>query len=87
MASGNADAVVLKNWFSAKNAPDGAHLVALARHSDAVLETFLLLAGRKDLVAAKVFADTRQKVQRMLKLLADIHLEKGKGATTSNDAR
>jgi hypothetical protein len=77
----------VKNWFTAKNAPDGAHLVALARHSDAVLETFLLLAGRKDLLTAKIFGDTRDKVQQMLQLLADMRPEKSEEGAKNKNAR
>lgn len=36
----------VKNWFDARNAPSGHHLVTLARHSDHVLGVFLVLAGR-----------------------------------------
>ena len=66
----------VKNWFSAKNAPAGRHLVTLMRHSDEVLETFLLLAGRKDLLTAKKFSDAQRIVQKMMEFLADLHAEK-----------
>ena len=36
----------MKNWFDAKNGPSGEFLIALCAHSDEVLETFLLMAGR-----------------------------------------
>ena len=42
----------VKNWFSGCYGPNGNHLVALARNSDEVLNTFLAMAGRPDLVAA-----------------------------------
>jgi hypothetical protein len=69
----HANERAVKNWFEAKNAPAGRHLISLVRHSDAMLETFLLLAGRKDLVTVKKFSDVREKVQEMLHLLADLH--------------
>lgn len=36
----------VKYWFSGERGPSGDHLVALARHSDAVLYVVLALAGR-----------------------------------------
>ena len=36
----------VKHWFSGTHGPNGDHLVALARHSDAVLVCFLLAANR-----------------------------------------
>ncbi|PRD43141.1 hypothetical protein C5748_13125 [Phyllobacterium phragmitis] len=39
----------VKHWFAASHAPSGYHLVAIARHSDAVLMCFLLAAGRPQL--------------------------------------
>lgn len=61
-----------KNWFAAKNAPNGQNLVDLMRHSDEVLETVLLLAGRVDLAKAKKLSDTKRKLQEMLALLDEI---------------
>lgn len=68
----HANERAVKNWFEAKNAPAGPHLISLVRHSDAMLETFLLLAGRKDLLTVKKFSDVRQKLREMLRLLADL---------------
>lgn len=36
----------VKYWFSGERGPSGDHLIALARHSDAVLYVFLSLADR-----------------------------------------
>lgn len=38
-----------KNWWEAKNAPRGAHLVILARESDAVMKDLILLAERPEM--------------------------------------
>ena len=46
----------VRNWFEAKNGPTGAHLVDLMQHSDRVLETMLLLAGRGDASRAVMLA-------------------------------
>ena len=36
----------VKYWFSGERGPSGDHLIALVRHSDAVLYVLLALAGR-----------------------------------------
>jgi hypothetical protein len=56
----------VKNWFAAKNAPNAEFLIALCRHSDEVLETFLLLAGRNDHVKVRKLVDLKKKVREML---------------------
>jgi len=40
------------NWLLARNGPSGTALVVLMRHSDAVTEAVLALAGRNDQSAA-----------------------------------
>lgn len=62
----------VKNWFSAKNGPTGQHLVDLVRNSDEVLEAVLLMSGRQELVVAKKFADAKQVLLKMLKLIGDL---------------
>lgn len=47
-----ANEKTVKNWFSGTYGPSGAHLIALTRHSDEVLGTFLALAGREHLMVA-----------------------------------
>ncbi|CTQ34423.1 hypothetical protein [Jannaschia rubra] len=47
-----ANEKTVKNWFSGTYGPSGVHLIALARHSDEVLSTFLAMAGREDLMVA-----------------------------------
>ena len=39
----------VKHWFAGTHGPNGQHLIALARHSDAVVVYFLLAAGRPSL--------------------------------------
>lgn len=60
----------VKNWFEAKNAPSGANLVRLAQHSDEVLEAFLLMAGRKELLSAKILVDARDTLAGMLETIS-----------------
>lgn len=59
-----------KNWFDAKNAPNGALLVRLLEHSDDVLECVLKMAHRDDLLKAKKIQDTRRE---LLELLSELH--------------
>lgn len=59
----------VKNWLSGSSGPSGEHLVALAHHSDEVLDAILRLAGREQvLLAMKVF-DARDKLIEALELL------------------
>jgi hypothetical protein len=39
----------VKHWFAGTHGPSGQHLIALARHSDAVVIYFLLAADRPSL--------------------------------------
>lgn len=68
----NANERAVKNWFLAKNAPRGAHLIALMRHSDEILETVLILAGREELLTAKKLADALQQLENLLKTISDL---------------
>lgn len=47
----------VKNWLSGVSGPNGQHLVDLIRHSDEVLDILLLMAGRKQIAAAKKLVD------------------------------
>src|SRR4051794_41593469 len=57
-----------KNWILGRYAPCGRHLVALAQHSDQVLNAILSMAGREDLLLAVKVEDLR----RMVAELADV---------------
>jgi hypothetical protein len=63
-----ADERTIKNWFSGTNGPSGAHLVALFRHSDAVLDACLRLAGRERIIANRKLIETREKLKELLTL-------------------
>jgi hypothetical protein len=56
----------VKNWFNGINGPSGEFLLLLCRHSDSVLETFLMLSGHGDLVKVKKFGDVKTKLNEML---------------------
>lgn len=62
----------VKNWFAAKNAPSGEFIVALCRHSDEVLEAFLLMAGREKQVKAKKIVDAMNRLREVLVLLDEL---------------
>ena len=51
-----------KNWILGRYAPCGRHLVALAQHSDQVLNAILSMADRQDLLLAPKMEDLRRKV-------------------------
>ena len=69
VAHSGANERAVRNWFEGKNAPSGEYLVELARHSDDVLEAFLQMAGRNDILKAKLLADARSKLAEMLQLI------------------
>jgi hypothetical protein len=61
-----ANEKTVKNWFSGRYGPSGQHLVALARHSDEVLGTFLAMAGREDLMVATKLVAAEQAIMELL---------------------
>jgi hypothetical protein len=65
----------VRNWFDAKNGPNGEFLIALCRHSDQVLETFLLLAGRTAHVKAKKIVEAKQKLREILTLVSELEVD------------
>ena len=62
----------VRNWFDAKNGPSGEFLIALCRHSDQVLEAFLLLAGRTEHVKARKVVEAKQKLREILALINEL---------------
>lgn len=65
----------VRNWFEAKNGPNGEFSIALCRHSDQVLETFLLLAGRRDHLRAHSIVRAKDTLQKILGLLSEREAE------------
>lgn len=59
----------VKNWFAGRYAPNGYHLVTLARHCDEVMETILILSGRQDLLSTQKLSQARHKVLAALAML------------------
>ena len=65
----------VRNWFDAKNGPNGEFLIALCRHSNLVLETFLSLAGRTEHLKARKLVDAKLQLQEMLALIIELDSE------------
>ena len=59
----------VKNWFDAKNGPSGEFVITLCAHSDEVLETFLLMSGRREHVKAKKIVEATAKLREILVML------------------
>lgn len=52
--------------------PSGAHLIALSRHSDEVLGTFLVMAGREDLMVAIKLAAAEDAISELLEAVRQL---------------
>jgi len=61
-----ANEKTVKNWFSGVYGPRGAHLIALARHSDEVLATFLAMAGQENLMVAIKLVAAEEAIAELL---------------------
>ena len=72
MAITGAGERTVKNWFEGKNAPSGANLIKLMKHSDEVFETILILAGRENLLKAKKLIDAKDKLVEILDLILEL---------------
>lgn len=59
----------VKNWFSGAHGPSGEHLIALARHSDEVLDIFLMMADRRTAIIGIRVAEARSKLASALNLV------------------
>jgi hypothetical protein len=69
MAYTDAGERTVKNWFEARNGPNGENLIELIRHSDEVLEAVLVMAGRRDILAGKLLLDSRDTLVKMLGII------------------
>ncbi len=61
-----ANEKTVKNWFAGRYGPSGEHLVALSRHSDEVLGTFLAMAGRENLMVATKLVAAERAIAELL---------------------
>jgi hypothetical protein len=56
----------VRNWFEAKNGPNGEHLLRLISHSDEMLDSVLAMAGKRELTAGVQIAKARLALERAL---------------------
>ncbi|SCW76393.1 hypothetical protein SAMN02927924_02691 [Sphingobium faniae] len=59
----------VKHWLAGTHAPQGPHLLALMRHSDRILGTLLVAAGRRDILLAVELSALRQKLSDVVDLI------------------
>ena len=62
----------VKNWLAGVSGPSGQHRVGLIRHSDDVLDTFLLLAGRQQIATTKKLVDARNKLAETVRQIDEL---------------
>ncbi|MGD9471728.1 MAG: hypothetical protein AB7G24_09340 [Novosphingobium sp.] len=61
-----------KNWLSGKNAPSGAHLIMLARESNAVLKAMMLMAERPAMSLGATLISLRRLLSEALAALDEV---------------
>lgn len=64
----------VRNWLQSDNGPNGAALVVLMRHSEAVTAAVLALADRQDMARGVRESVMKQQLRVLLQALLD-HLE------------
>jgi hypothetical protein len=61
----------VKNWFSGRNGPSGAFVVALCRHSEEVFNAVLLLAGREAELKVRRVLTLKKQLRTLFELIND----------------
>lgn len=61
-----------KNWIAGSYGPSGEHLIGLMKHSDAVLDAILGLAGRNEALAMEHVRIVRRELVEVLKMLDEV---------------
>lgn len=62
----------VKYWFAGTIGPSGEHLIALARHSDMILEVFLRKAGRPHYAGAVRLVVARETLKEILEIIQSL---------------
>jgi hypothetical protein len=62
----------VKYWFAGTGGPSGEHLMALARHSDAILGVFLQMAGRPQYAAALRLMNAHEALRDIVEAIQSI---------------
>jgi hypothetical protein len=65
----------VRNWFEGRNGPSGENLVSLIRHSDAVLESVLMLSGRHELVHAAGLFSLRDQLKQLVDAIDELRAQ------------
>src|SRR6267154_2392792 len=76
----------VKNWLAGRRGPRGEHLVPLLRHSNAVLEAVLQLAGREQIIVGKVLFDARNVLAEALARV-DACIDGGRASSDTRRSR
>ena len=76
-----ANEKTVKNWFAGRYGPSGEHLAVLVRHSDEVLNAFLVMAGRQDLMVATKLAAAEQAIMELLVAVQSLTQDRDDGRT------
>lgn len=61
-----------KNWLGGTRGPAGEHLVSLIRHSDAVLEAVLRLAGRESMIPQMSLREQRSGLVKIIENIDEL---------------
>jgi hypothetical protein len=62
----------VKNWLEGKNSPSSENLIELVHHSDEVLEVFLLIAGRHEILTMKNMVSARDALVEMISFIDEL---------------
>jgi hypothetical protein len=69
MAWTGASERTVKHWLAATHAPSGRHLIALARHSNAVMTYIVAATGRHSLLIGIQLPELRSKLFETIELI------------------
>jgi len=64
----------VRNWFEGRNGPSGENLVALVRHSDAVLGKVLELSGRQALLPMTSIIGLRDQLDALVHAIDELQV-------------
>ena len=62
----------VRNWFQAKNGPNGRNLIHLVMHSELIFEAILIMANRQELLLAKKLVDARDELAQIFEVIEQL---------------
>lgn len=65
----------VRNWFEAKNGPNGEHLLRLISHSDEMLYSILMMAGKREFAAALEVVKAKLALERAIAELTKLEIQ------------